>query len=144
MLFVIGFIVLAVIGAAINSNSTSSPSSTSRASRSSGRAAQAAPQHRTGPVTVLNVRGSGTKTTQTFTVGDEWDLVWSYNCGNFGMGKGNFIVHIERKGGGFGTPIGVNELGTSGDSTEHYHDAGTYYLEMVSECDWAVKVVDQS
>jgi hypothetical protein len=137
VLLVLGFIILAIIGAAFGSHSETRP--TQRRASS-----QAAPPVRRANATVLSVRGSGTKTTQTFTVGDEWDLAWSYNCANFSDGRGNFIVSIQQKGGGITAPAGVNELGTHGDSTEHYHDAGTYYLVMNSECDWAVKVVDRS
>lgn len=136
VLVVIGFVGLVIIGAALGGHDT--------VSRISNGAHPAQPHHVAGAVTLLNVRGSGTKTTETFTVGDEWDLLWSYNCSGFAGGSGNFIVDIQRKGGGFGTPVGVNQLGSGGDSTEHYHDGGTYYLEINSECSWAVKVVDRS
>ena len=35
---------------------------------------------------------------------------------------------------------GVNQLGMSGTSTEHYHEAGEFYLEVNSECSWSIKV----
>ena len=139
VLIVVGFIGLAIIGALLNSSSSGTRTRTGSGNRPQ------PPQHRAvGAATVLNVRGSGTKSTKTFTVGDEWDLGWSYNCSGFSDGTGNFIVSIERKGGGVSTQVGVNQLGANGDSTEHYHDGGTFFLEINSECTWAVKVVDRS
>ncbi len=138
VLLVVGFIGLAIMGAVLNSKPSTSRTPT-------GAAGPSDQSHRTaGAVTVLSVRGSGTTTTQTFTVGDEWDLVWSYNCAGFSDGTGNFIVSIERKAGGYSSLIGVNQLGAHGDSTEHYHDGGTLYLEVNSECNWAIKAVDRS
>lgn len=136
VLLVVGFIGLLVVVAAMGGHDTVPVLS------NGGHPAQ--PRRAASAVTVLNARGSGTRSTETFTVGDEWDLLWSYTCSGYAGGTGNFIVSVERKGGGFGTPVGVNQLGAGGDSTEHYHDSGTYYLEINSECSWAVKVVDKS
>jgi hypothetical protein len=103
----------------------------------------AQPQRRTNRLAVLTAHGSGIKTTDTFTVGDEWDLVWSYSCASFGS-SGNFIVNISAKGQHLTSLAGVNELGARGDGTEHYHEGGTFYFEVNSECDWTIKAVDKS
>jgi len=59
--------------------------------------------------TVLDVRGSGIKTTQNFTVGSQWDLVWSYDCSSFGS-KGNFIVNVLTPNGQSSSNVGTNQL----------------------------------
>jgi len=92
------------------------------------------------PQTLLDLAGSGTKSTQKFTAASDWDLNWSYDCSNFGY-KGNFQVYIY---GGDGTMslqnVGVNQLGNKDSGVEHYHSGGTFYLEVNSECDWTVNV----
>jgi hypothetical protein len=92
-------------------------------------------------VTLLDLSGSGSKTTETFRVSGEWDLQWSYDCANFGQ-AGILQVYIESKGALLPT-VGVNQTGTRGRGTEHYHTAGTYYLEVNSVCAWTMKVVDR-
>jgi hypothetical protein len=93
------------------------------------------------PHTVLNISGSGMQTTQKFAVSNDWDLKWSYNCSNFGQ-KGNFAVMITSKPEAY--EEGVNELGESGDGTDHLHGGnGVRYLEINSECSWNVEAVSQ-
>lgn len=92
------------------------------------------------PQTVLNISGSGSKSTQTFTVGDSWQMQWSYDCSVFGY-QGNFQVSISTADGGFTPNQGVNQLGASGSDTEYYHSGGTYYLEVNSECSWHITVI---
>jgi hypothetical protein len=94
--------------------------------------------------TVLLTRsGSGTASTGTFTAPTNWNLQWSYDCSSFLGGKGNFIVTVEQNphSGTMAqlqdTPI--NQLGTSGSGTEHYHyGGGGVYLSVDSECTWTV------
>lgn len=43
------------------------------------------------PAVLLELSGSGTKTTQTFAVKGNWDLAWAYDCTSTGY-DGNFIV----------------------------------------------------
>ena len=92
------------------------------------------------PQTLLNISGSGTKTTQKFTASGDWDLVWTYNCAAFGDG-GNFIVDVKNGDGTDSDNQGVNQLGAKGSDTEHFHVPGTFYLEVTSECSWTIKVV---
>jgi hypothetical protein len=87
----------------------------------------------TTPRTLLNQQGSGTASTQSFSAPTNWDLVWSYDCSSFGS-SGNFEVNVQ---GNLG-PLGVNQMGTSGSGTEYYHQGGSYYLEVDSECSWQV------
>jgi hypothetical protein len=85
--------------------------------------------------TVLVESGSGFKTTKTFRVYDDWDLHYSYNCANFALGEGNFVVED-----GLGSY--VNELGKRGSDVTHQHDgSGLLALKIDSGCDWKIKVV---
>lgn len=92
------------------------------------------------PQVLLDLTGNGTKTTQKFTAGRDWDLNWSYNCSNFGQ-DGNFQVFIYDDSGQLSfrnSP--VNQLGASGADVEHYHNGGTFYLTVNSVCSWKIQV----
>ena len=92
------------------------------------------------PTVQLSISGSGSKSTQTFTVGKSWTLDWTYDCSNFGS-KGNFQVYVYDSNGNISFDnSGVNQLGASGADTEYYHTAGSYYLEVNSECNWTTSV----
>ena len=94
------------------------------------------------PQTVLNISGSGSKSTQTFAVNDSWQMQWNYDCSSTG-GQGNFQVFIFTGAGAMSEDNeGVNQLGASGSDTEYYHAGGSYYLEVNSECSWNIKVQD--
>jgi hypothetical protein len=128
VLFLIG-----VIGAATNPH-TASLGTTIEKAGTIPHHTVAAPNK---PHVVLDVQGSGTKTTSKFSVGDDWDLAWTYDCSNFGT-SGNFIVSID---GDINMNQGVNQLGGSGHDVEHFHEGGTFYLTINSECDWHVRAI---
>ena len=144
-----GVVVLLVIIGAIAGASHSSNSATNSATsltanqgvQSNTTAQQPAQAPAASPTTVLNVQGSGIKSTDTFTARNPWALNWSYDCSGFGD-RGNFIVSVFDQSGSedFHDP-GVNELGASGHDQEIYHNAGTFYLQVNSECDWSLNVV---
>ena len=94
------------------------------------------------PATLLSQAGSGTADTQQFTVSQSsWQLLWTYDCANFGT-QGNFIVNVNGYGAAASTTDqGVNQLGRSSTGDEHYYDSGTFNLSVSSECDWTVKVI---
>ncbi|MDQ6617850.1 MAG: hypothetical protein M3083_24670 [Actinomycetota bacterium] len=95
-----------------------------------------------GPKVLLSVSGTGLKKTEKFTTSsNDWDLAWSYDCSKFFGGKGNFQVYVNGQVniGGLSNLV-VNELGASGSSVGHFHEGGTLYLEVNSECTWTVKV----
>jgi hypothetical protein len=93
------------------------------------------------PHTVATFSGNGEQSTAKFTVAATWKLQYSFNCSDFG-GQGNFAV-IEDGGSDFGG-VNVNDLATSkSGSSWAYNDAGTHYLEIDSECNWSVKVIDE-
>lgn len=96
------------------------------------------------PAVVFQQAASGTATTDTFGVHDEWQLAWTYDCSASGS-TGNFIVSIAQPPGKEGINVlandqGVNQLGANGSGVEHYHYGGTIYLKVISECKWTVKV----
>lgn len=107
------------------------------AASSDGGSASTAPAVAAGQV-LLQLSGSGAKTTQKFTTGSDWDLSYSY----FGCpgGQGNFIVDISSPGGDFNSNTGINELGSGKTDVTHYHEGGTFFLDINSECSWKVKV----
>lgn len=101
---------------------------------------QAAPQP-AAPQTLLNIKGNGSKTTQTFTAAGAWDLSYTYDCTSFGVPQGNFQVYVYNSDGSMSyNNAPVNQLGKSGSDVEHYHTGGSFYLEVNSECDWTVTV----
>ena len=90
--------------------------------------------------TLLDITGSGSKSTAKFTAASDWDLNWSYDCSNFGE-QGNFIVSIYNGDSTMSFEnTGVNQLGKSDASVEHYHTGGTFYLTVNSECKWKIQV----
>lgn len=92
--------------------------------------------------TVLEVSGSGIKSTETFHVEDDWDLRYSYDCSDLGA-KGNFQVYEHTDGTLSG--VLVNELGKSGEGVTHEHGGeGEKHLKVNSTCDWSLSVVDLS
>ena len=93
---------------------------------------------------LLNIKGNGTKTTQTFTAAGAWDLSYTYDCSNFGAQQGNFIVYVYNSDGSMSfSNSGVNELGKSGSDVNHYHTGGSFYLTINSECSWTLRVIDE-
>ena len=92
------------------------------------------------PTTLLSISGSGSKSTQTFTAPtNSWQLNYTYDCSSLGS-PGNFQVYIDNSDGSMSDAEGVNELGISGSDTEYYHESGSYYLEVNSECSWTINV----
>jgi hypothetical protein len=93
------------------------------------------------PHVVATFSGSGIENTPKFTVTSTWKLDYSFGCQNFGS-SGNFMVSED--GGNDFNGVDVNDLAvTKTGSTWAYDDSGTHYLEIDSECNWTVKVIDQ-
>jgi hypothetical protein len=92
------------------------------------------------PSVVLSLSGSGSKSTRTITVSNEWSLSWTYDCSNFGP-QGNFQVFIYDADGTPSSATGINQLGSRGSDTEYFHQGGNLYLEINSECRWSIKVL---
>ncbi|HUZ85533.1 MAG TPA: hypothetical protein VNF26_01130 [Candidatus Baltobacterales bacterium] len=97
------------------------------------------------PQVLLDITGSNTNTTQKFSAAGDWDLQWTYDCtafvGDVAGGHGNFIVEVRNSDGTSSQNQGVNQLGVKDQGVEHFHLAGTFYLEVTSECAWTIKVI---
>jgi hypothetical protein len=143
------FVVISAIGIAVSFHGDSGPVNDFKqgmqdgAKQDSGQKAAPAPSPKAapspkGPQTLLEESGQGNKTTESFTAAGNWDLSWSYNCSAFGA-QGNFVVWTKDTSGHMVVDP-VNSLGDSGQDVEHYHQGGTIYLEIESECSWLVKV----
>ena len=100
--------------------------------------AEAEAAAREAAATVLDISGSGTHSTEIFSVNDEWELDWSYDCSDYGN-TGNFIVSIE----GADSDLSVNQLGSGDSGTENYHQGGNIYLKIISECKWTVRAINR-
>ncbi len=130
-------VVLCIVAGVVASKGPASSSDVSvpAASDAAAGTQQAAPQ------VLLNIKGNGTKTTQTFITAGAWDLSYTYDCSNFGAQQGNFIVYVYNSDGSMSlSNTGVNQLGKSGSDVNHYHTGGSFYLTINSECAWTVTV----
>jgi hypothetical protein len=89
--------------------------------------------------TLLDVAGSGQKTTQSFVTGGAWDLFWSYDCTSMGRGR-NFGVSVE--GLGNATGDGAIQLGEREAGMVHNQNPGTFQLKVDADqqCTWHVTV----
>jgi hypothetical protein len=121
--------------------SSQAPAQSSAAAADTTPAAGATPSKApAAPQTLLDISGSGTKSTQTFAAHGNWDMTWTYDCTSFGA-NGNFIVEVYNQDNTLNFDNqGVNQLGAKGASVEHYHAGGTFYLKIDSECNWTVKI----
>jgi len=96
--------------------------------------------------TIYEKSGTGTSSSPNFTVPKEWQIQYTYDCSGFLGGKGNFIVTVNGVGkSGSNMDIlapQINQLGAGGTDTVYAHnDAGVKNLEVISECNWAIKVI---
>jgi len=133
----IALAIIIVIAASAASPKQSVPAAPDKATASP-TTTKATPTPARQPQTLLDLSGSGSKTTQKFTAARDWDLTWSYDCSNFGS-QGNFEVFVYNGDGTLSFQNApINQLGAKGNDVEHYHTGGTFYLVMNSECGWHV------
>jgi hypothetical protein len=104
------------------------------------------------PQVLLDLQGTGDKSTQEFTASGNWDLQWSYDCTagltqNGAIPSGyhcSFIVVIKTSDGNRSLENqSVTQLGVKDQGVEHYHTGGTFYLEVQVCCvdnNWTIKV----
>ncbi len=86
----------------------------------------------------LEVAGSGNKTTEKFTVGPEWTVEWSYECSDELGPIG--IFQMFPKGDVDLLPVMSNLEKLNASDTQNYHEAGEFYLDILSNCDWTITV----
>jgi hypothetical protein len=95
-------------------------------------------------MTLLQVSGSSDQMTSTFVVPSEWSLSYSYDCTDFcGSGGGDLSIYIRTPDGSYSrdnSPLTTSPSGGAASATKHYHTGGTFYLDVVSDCRWAVNV----
>lgn len=108
---------------------------------SAGGAPVAPPAATARPATavLLELTGNGIKKSRPFSATGPWTLGYDFNCSGFANGTGNFIVTVFGTDGSL-RDIAVNELAARGNSTTQGYETGQLYLEMNSECSWAVRV----
>jgi hypothetical protein len=92
--------------------------------------------------TLLEDHGDfGNKASRLFTPqGADWNLQWSFDCASLGD-SGNFSVKVMRQGGAASGLAAVERINDRDSGVEHYRQVGTFYLQVVSECQWSVRVV---
>ena len=91
--------------------------------------------------TVKTFTGNGIKTTPTFTVSDDWRLIWSCTPSSFYGGQYNVIVTVYGSDGTM-EDLAVNTIcksGNTGDNTEE-HSGGQVYLKINSEGSWKIQI----
>jgi hypothetical protein len=81
--------------------------------------------------------------TPSFSQTGPWTMAWSFDCTSYGS-PGNFGVNVNQPSNDLNDDIGPNELAMSGSGTDFYYDAGTFNLDVISECDWTINIAPSS
>lgn len=90
---------------------------------------------------VLQLSGTGTQNTPTFTVPTTWQVSYSYNCANFGLEcNGSIWVHNPDGSIPIGDDTPIMWYGMSGAGAQVYTLAGTYYLSISTFGTWSITV----
>jgi hypothetical protein len=91
--------------------------------------------------TIQTFTGNGIKTTPTFTVPDDWRIVWKCTPSSFYGGQYNVIVTVYGSDDTM-EDLAVNTIfksGNTGDNTEE-HSGGQLYLKINSEGFWKIQI----
>ncbi|WIG61026.1 MAG: hypothetical protein OJF49_003774 [Ktedonobacterales bacterium] len=139
-----------LMSAVVNGSGSSGGSQTNTSTQSGGApkathtpAPTATATHTPKWTTVQTFNGNGTKKTGTFTVPDDWKLVWSCDPSSESFtSQYNVIVSVYGSDGTPLDPVAVNTIcksGNTGDSTEE-HQGGDVYLDINSEAAWKIQV----
>ncbi len=86
--------------------------------------------------TVARFSGTTSKNTATFTVGDEWGIMWDFRSQM--DPAGNFIIWLKRPGDELGALV-ANTLG-SGSEESYQYEAGTYYMEITAMGSYTITI----
>jgi len=107
-------------------------------------AATPTPTHTLTWTTVQSFKGSGSKKTQTFTVGDNWRLKWTCDPASFSGIAFNVIIEVDNADGSY-ADLPVNTTCKPGNTSDVSYEAagGTYLLSITSEGDWTIQVQTQ-
>lgn len=152
---IIGVIVLVValalcgaIGSAFSHNATATTSTTANTVTDS---ATQAPQATVAPTkppvakkwtTVETFTGNGAKKTNSFTVPDNWQLVWKCDPTSFNGSTFNLIVSVMPTDGSLGDPAAINTMCSTTNTHDMTaeHSGGNIYLDVNSEGSWTIEV----
>lgn len=88
----------------------------------------------------LELAGSGNKSTEKFTVGAEWTVEWSYECSEQIGALGMFWMWPRGNDEKTLLPVMSTPATAKAGDTQHYHEAGEFYLDIQSNCDWNIVV----
>lgn len=86
--------------------------------------------------------GNGPQKTSTFTVPDDWKLLWKCTPSSFDGGSYNVQASVTGSDGTPLDPVAINTIcknGNTSGSTEE-HQGGTVYLDVNSEAAWTLTV----
>ena len=92
--------------------------------------------------TIQTFQGNGNKKTSTFTVPDDWRIVWSCDPRSFDNIQYNVIIDVYNADGSDLDLGAVNTLCKSGNTTDNTeeHQGGSVYLDIQSEAAWKVQI----
>ena len=100
------------------------------------------------PSVALTISGPGYKKSSLVRVHAGWEVRWAYDCppsvgqGGFGI-VGSFDAIVRNANGDEAFPLkDISNQGSAGQGRVDYPQGGNFYLEIQSECNWEVKVVD--
>ena len=85
---------------------------------------------------ILQLAKSGSTTTDRFTVGSTWAISWQFDCSKAGSDN-TFKLAVQ--GSSYTLPI--IKSGLSGSDTTYFHQPGTYYIELTTQCAWKIAVL---
>lgn len=92
------------------------------------------------PKTLLEADANGNTKTRAFTTqGPDWTLNWSFDCAVLGD-SGIFNVKVMRQDGKESGNAPVDKIDAADSGAEHYKQGGTFYLDVISECPWHIRV----
>lgn len=102
----------------------------------------------TTPSVVLIMNGTGYRKSSLVQVHAGWEVRWAYDCppsvgqGGFGI-VGSFDATVRTANGDEAFPLkDISNQGSAGQGRTPYPLGGRFYLEVQSQCNWEVQVVD--
>jgi hypothetical protein len=90
--------------------------------------------------TIFESAGTGSSTSKPFAVKASWAVAWSYDCTNAPKSAAAFVVNVQ----GVPAESPIAPTGPSGIDITHFHDRGTYSLNIETGCSWHVRVFNES
>jgi hypothetical protein len=90
--------------------------------------------------TIYESEGTGSKTSKPFAVNASWAIAWSYDCSKAPKSAAAFAVTVQ----GGSPESAISPTGPSGIDITHFHDAGTFYLNIETGCTWHVRVFSEA